>query len=250
MPDSKITGITEAINLKDQTMPNGRWEFDEKVTAVFDNMLERSIPQYEVMRKLCFSLGRAFVKPGSDILDLGCSRGAALAPFVEKFGAYNRYLGIDCSKPMLDAARARFEGLIKVGLVSIQEMDLRKEFPAARCSLILSVLTVQFTPIEYRLKILQSAYDSLLPGGALIFVEKVLGNSSKVNELLVSEYLKQKADNEYTEEQIERKKASLEGVLVPLTERWNLDLLNRVGFLDVECFWRYLNFAGFIAVKE
>ena len=31
--------------------PTGRrWEFDTSVTAVFDDMLRRSIPQYEVMR--------------------------------------------------------------------------------------------------------------------------------------------------------------------------------------------------------
>ena len=36
-------------NLTDRTMPEGRWEFDEDVTDVFDNMLARSIPQYETI---------------------------------------------------------------------------------------------------------------------------------------------------------------------------------------------------------
>jgi len=36
----------------DEVMPEGKWEFDESVTAVFENMLERSIPQYELMRDL------------------------------------------------------------------------------------------------------------------------------------------------------------------------------------------------------
>lgn len=30
--------------MKDETIPIGKWEFDEKVTEVFDDMLLRSIP--------------------------------------------------------------------------------------------------------------------------------------------------------------------------------------------------------------
>lgn len=66
----------------DQTVPTGQWEFDEGVTAVFDNMLARSIPQYEEMRRLVFEIGCRYVKPHTDIVDLGCSRGEAMAPFV------------------------------------------------------------------------------------------------------------------------------------------------------------------------
>ena len=70
----------------DTTMPDGRWAFDESVTAAFEDMLGRSIPQYEVMRSAVLAVGRPFVKPDTDILDLGCSRGSALDPFVKAFG--------------------------------------------------------------------------------------------------------------------------------------------------------------------
>jgi hypothetical protein len=36
----------------DATQPKGRWEFDESVTAAFDDMLARSIPQYKTMRAI------------------------------------------------------------------------------------------------------------------------------------------------------------------------------------------------------
>lgn len=64
------------------------------------------------------------------------------------------------------------------------------------------------------------------------------------------EYYDLKREHRYTEEQIRDKRKSLEGVLVPVTESWNLDLLHTAGFKKVECFWRYLNFAGWLAVKE
>ena len=56
-----------------------RWEFDTSVTTVFDDMLKRSIPQYEVMRHAVTELALRYVKPGTDVLDLGCSLGEALA---------------------------------------------------------------------------------------------------------------------------------------------------------------------------
>jgi tRNA (cmo5U34)-methyltransferase len=53
----------------------------------------------------------------------------------------------------------------------------------------------------------------------------------------------------YTNEQIDRKRLSLEGVLVPVTARWNEDLLRAAGFGEVDCFWRWMNFAGWVAVR-
>ena len=32
--------------MRDETMPEGPWEFDKGVTEVFEDMLERSIPDY------------------------------------------------------------------------------------------------------------------------------------------------------------------------------------------------------------
>ena len=53
----------------------------------------------------------------------------------------------------------------------------------------------------------------------------------------------------YTQEQIERKRLSLEGVLVPVTARWNEEMLRMAGFQQVDTFWRWMNFCGWVAVK-
>ena len=116
--------------------------------------------------------------------------------------------------------------------------------------MILSVLTLQFTPIEYRLKIVRDAFNALLPGGALILVEKVLGATADLDAALVDLYYSMKRDHGYSQEEIDRKRLSLEGVLVPVTAAWNEQLLRQSGFAEVDCFWRYLNFAGWIAVKS
>jgi tRNA (cmo5U34)-methyltransferase len=53
----------------------------------------------------------------------------------------------------------------------------------------------------------------------------------------------------YGEDEIERKRLSLEGVLVPQPAAWNEAVLRDAGFVDVECFWRCLNFAAWVGVK-
>lgn len=231
---------------RDQVVPKGTWAFDEDVTRVFDDMLRRSIPQYEVMRMAVFDVGRRFIRPEGAVVDLGCSRGAALAPFVTAFET-NDFLGVEASEPMVQAARARFSGNPRV---TILQGDLRGAYPRTPASLVLAVLTLQFIPAEYRQNVVEGAFDSLVRGGAMIVVEKVLGATGRIDRIFVEEYLDLKARNGYSPEDIARKRLSLEGVLVPQTALANESMLAAVGFRPVDCFWRWMNFAGWLAIKS
>lgn len=237
------------MDVIDQVKAGERWKFDQEVTTVFDNMLRRSIPQYDSMRSACLDLAHRYIRPETDVVDLGCSRGEALAPLVHSYADQNRFIGVEVSAPMLQAARERFAPLIASGRVQILDMDLRHLYPECSASLTLSILTLQFVPIEHRHRVIQKAFNHTVAGGALIMVEKILGRSADLNETMVHVYLDMKARNGYTEEEIERKRLSLEGVLVPVTASWNEDMLLSAGFSRVECFWRWMNFAGWIALK-
>jgi tRNA (cmo5U34)-methyltransferase len=228
--------------------PAERWEFDASVTAVFDDMLERSIPQYRVMRDVVHDAARRHVVPGASIVDLGCSRGGALARFVDELGFANRYFGVDVSDPMLEAARERFKP--HAGIVHVDRLDLREAYPDVGAACVtMAVLTLQFVPINYRQRIVQHVYDHTRPGGAFVVVEKVLGASAHIDELMVDTYHAMKARNGYTREEIDRKRLALEGVLVPVTASWNEEMLRTAGFKQLDCIWRWFNFAAWVAVK-
>lgn len=234
---------------KDTVEPNGKWEFDENVSECFDDMLERSIPQYEVMRELVTELAVKHHSHKTDIVDLGASKGRAVEPLISKFGAYNRFVLVEKSPAMLKILNEKYSGLKNVNVVNILDMDLRTDFPACSASVILSILTLMFIPINYRQNILRKIYNSLIPGGALIFVEKVLGETDYLDNIMIDIYHKKKEKSGYTKDNIERKALSLEGVLVPITAKWNKELLEKAGFSKVDCFWRWMNFAGWIAIK-
>ena len=234
---------------KDHIIQEGKWTFDGDVTEVFDDMLERSIPQYQLMRETCLDLAKEYVKATTTVVDLGCSRGEALAGLIKRFGAYNHYLGIEISDPMIEASKKRFSGWIENGYVNIRKFDLRTGYPTVLASVTLAVLTIQFIPIEYRLRILRDIYNSTGVGGCFIMVEKVIGNSADIDETMTKLYLQMKLDNGYSQEEIDRKKLSLEGALVPVTAKWNEEMLRMSGWSQVDCFWRWMNFGGWIALK-
>jgi tRNA (cmo5U34)-methyltransferase len=224
--------------------PTGRWAFDDAVTACFEDMLERSIPQYPVMRETVAELAVRFVQPNSTVVDLGTSQGEMIARLVPKLPEC-RFVGVEISEPMRQAAIARFQGQS----VDILPLDLRTAYPDVQASVTLAVLTLQFTPLEYRPHIVRRVFEHTQPGGAFILVEKVLGNHARIDEAMVKHYLSLKANNGYSQEAIQRKRLSLEGVLVPLSARWNEELLRNAGFEQVDCFWRWMNFAGWVALK-
>jgi tRNA (cmo5U34)-methyltransferase len=244
-------------SMRDEVEPGVQWEFDSEVTEVFEDMLERSIPQYSEMRDLVTELATAIAPHtqtgrSSVIVDLGSSRGGALAPIIDRLGAHAQYHAAEVSGPMLETLRERWpqERIDEHG-VHVHDHDLRLGFPPTPgAHVVLCVLTLQFTPIEHRQRILRNIYRKVVPGGALILVEKVLGATAEIDEQLVARYHGLKGANGYSPEQVERKRLSLEGVLVPVTAAWNEELLRASGFRHVDCFWRWSNFAGWLAMKD
>lgn len=251
----------------DTHVPGERWEFNEDVAKKFDDMLERSIPGYGQMRELVYHLGKRFLGDGRcNVVDLGSSRGEASAKFISKFPNAEFYL-TEISEPMIAEMESRFKDIEHV---HVSPFDLRKTaeevrlavtYPATRIAdtslpavlptnLILAILTMVFVPVNHRPSILKGVYDGLAPGGAFFMVEKVIGSSASMQELMVDSYHEYKHLNGYSWEDIERKRAALEGVQVPLSDNTNISMLQAAGFRNVETFWRNMNFVGYLAIKD
>ena len=231
----------------DSIIPSKHWEFNEAVTNCFDNMLERSIPGYNRMRELVFEFGKEFVQEHTTIVDIGCSLGNAIYPFVEKFHQSCHFIGIEPSLSMVAKVRERYQKEIEKGIVEIFEKKVEEYVPKQNVSLILSVLTLQFVNIEDRCRVVQELYASLVPQGAMILVEKT--NSANF-DLYEKIYYDLKRKNGYTEEQIYSKKESLSNCLVPLSREDNVKMLKMAGFKNIECIWTDIMFSAWIAIKE
>jgi tRNA (cmo5U34)-methyltransferase len=252
MEDSRVDSNKGVITKQGSSslghFPGRRWEFDDAVSAVFEDMLARSIPQIESMREVVFQTARRLIQPRTDVVDLGCARGDAMARLLTEEAQENSFVGVEVSKAMLTVCRERFQMMINEGKLQIRDNDLRTDYPPVRASVTLCVLTLQFIPIEYRARVLADVIAHTVPGGALILVEKILGGTAVMDRLLVDLYYRHKRAMGYTQDEIEAKRMSLEGALVPLTAEWNEQLLRSSGFRHVECIWRCMNFCGWVAL--
>jgi len=227
--------------------PEDRWVFDESVADCFEDMLSRSIPQHDEMRRLVGNVGGVGVADGTLVVDLGCSLGQAIVDVRRvalSRGINAVYHGLETSAPMLDRAKARFDSVD----VFVTNEDVRT-WNGDNCSVVLAVLTLQFIPINYRQQIIRNVFESLNPGGRFVLVEKVLGEGAQVDDLMVAHYHHNKLQQGYSRQAVRAKAESLEGVLVPVTAGMNESMLRRAGFREVDCFWRWMNFAAWVAIK-
>jgi tRNA (cmo5U34)-methyltransferase len=252
---------TNTDPLRDDVVADGPWTFDAEVAAKFDDMLARSIPGLALLRELVPEVADASLASsrkgrglaGSYVLDVGTSRGSALDPFVEA-GAH--CLGLEISEPMYEIARDRFAGKPNADVWNVDAREFvrrqakdRESFPL-RYDVVLCVLTLQFMPIEHRPEFLANLARITNPGGVLILVEKIQQTSPWADRSTVAAYRGHKIRNGYSEEQIDSKAVSLEGVLVPLPSETNRRLVLDAGWSEPTTFWQALAFEAFVARKE
>ena len=228
----------------DNVLKYGKWEFDQEVANCFENMLSRSIPQYEEMRTLVCDIINNTYPDKYSLLDIGCSDGLMIKRLLKD---ECNYVAIDSSYPMIKKAKANFKNNRNVDILYC---DLKYSFPDINSNIITSILTIQFIPIEHRCDILKKIYDSLSSSGIFVMVEKLTYQDNRINDMFTKIYYNMKKRNGYTEQQILAKKKSLEGVLTPLTSDANKTMLKDAGFKTVETFWKWMNFEGYLAIKE
>ena len=227
--------------------------FDAKVSAVFDDMVSRSVPYYADVQRMLADLAFAFI-PEHDgaVCDLGCSTGTT----IDLLAAHPRrpedlrFIGLDNSPHMLERARAKLAALDRAGLVDLRLADLNDEPEIPPCNVALLNWTLQFVRPLHRESLLRSVHDALAPSGALLIAEKVLVSDSFLNRAYIDFYYEYKKREGYTDEEIQRKREALENVLVPYRVEENIAMLRRCGFHTVDVFFRWFNFAAFVAIKS
>jgi len=234
---------------KEKSGTSTDFQFDKRVVDVFDDMVIRSVPYYLEMQRMMVELAGAFVKPETNLYDLGCSTGTTLISISKTIDKSVNFVGIDESPQMLDKCANNFE-LNKVQQkYSLKSFDLNKGVEIENASVVILCLTLQFVRPLNRAQLIQSVYDQMNKGGAIILVEKVLGEGTSFNRKFIDYYYDYKRRNDYNEMEIAQKREALENILIPYKLSENIQLLNDAGFKECETFFKWYNFAGLIAVK-
>jgi len=235
----------------DQREQASDFTFGQETVAVFDDMLDRSVPFYSEIQRMIGELVADAAVDGSSIYDLGCSTANTFLSIGSKLprDIHVGFVGLDSSPEMLARAEKKLGGVRFPWPYSLQLKDLNEAVQIENASVVLLVLTLQFVRPMHREALLTSIHQGLNANGCLILVEKVLGEHSIFNRLFINHYYEMKRRNGYSEIEIAQKREALENVLVPYRLEENKLLLQRVGFQCVDVFFKWYNFCGVIALK-
>jgi tRNA (cmo5U34)-methyltransferase len=223
--------------------------FTADVAAVFDDMLVRSIPAYDDLIRRQAQISRRFLQPESRLYDLGCSHGNLGLRLLERASTVPFALfAVDNAPAML----ARFQGRLvghpeaqRVRLICADVMDI----VIRRASVVVINFTLQFLPSDARDRLIARVYKGLLPGGVLLFSEKIVHSDRALTDLQIEFYHLFKAENGYSELEISQKREALENVLVPDTVAAHEERLTRSGFRHWDIWQKWFNFTSWIAIK-
>jgi len=226
-----------------------QFEFDADVAAVFDDMLERSVPFYKTSQDMTKELMLEYLSDDAIVYDLGCSTASLLLECERRINAEGKkakLIGIDNAEAMLNQARKKIEAF--GSNIVVVNGDIL-EFPYEKCDVIVSNYTLQFIRPLLRESLVKNIAQSLKEKGVFIFSEKVISDNKILNKKLIDIYYGFKKEQGYSTYEIMQKREALENVLVPYSEAENIEMAKRNGFSHCEVVFRWANFATFIAIK-
>ena len=223
-----------------------QFEFDEDVAAVFDDMLERSVPFYKESQKITEFFALKNLKEGGTLYDLGCSTATVLLNIHRKLDVDAELIGLDNSEAMLAQARRKCEAY---GVdIEVLNADILK-FEYKRADVFISNYTLQFIRPLVREELVKKIANALNKDAVFIFSEKLISHHVKLNKDLIECYYDFKKEQGYSEYEIMQKREALENVLVPYSEEENIKMALNSGFSHCEVVFRWANFCTFIAIK-
>ncbi len=235
--------------MKDQLFNNQiekKFEFDEAVASVFDDMLSRSIPFYDEVRALIISLILAEQRDGKSLLDLGSSTAKFLLDLSSKMSADMQLKGIDNSQAMLNRAKQKSQAFGSD--VTLEHADML-EYHYENEDIVVANYTLQFIrPIE-RIFLIDKIYNGLNDDGMFIFSEKVVFTDKRLDKQMIDIYYQYKKTQGYSDYEIAQKREALENVLIPFTIEENIKMCKDAGFTSVDTIFQWANFVTFVAKR-
>jgi tRNA (cmo5U34)-methyltransferase len=208
------------------------WRFDEDVAARFDTEARTHIPHYESVVQKCVDIASSSFrdKASAKMIDVGCATGYTMERLLA--AGFEQVFGVDNSQAMIERCRVQ------------DRVVLSDTFPKqhAPYDLVLANWTLHFIP--EREPYMRDIKDALSDRGIFILTDKMT-SSPFVHE----RYHDFKRSMGVSEQEIQRKEASLVGVLETRPLEWYIATLQKIGFRDVSVIDASYCFATLIAFK-
>lgn len=222
--------------------------FDEKVAAVFGDMINRSVPGYAMILEMIGVIARRYGRPNTRCYDLGCSLGASTLSLRHNLPQGSSIVAVDNSAAMIERCKqyiAQDSATIPVDVQLANMQDISYE----QASIVVLNFTLQFLAKEQRFDLLKRICDGMIPGGALVLSEKIAFPDDEEQQLLTELHHGFKRSRGYSELEVAQKRSALENVLIPESLNDHRERLLKAGFHKVTLWFQCFNFVSILAEK-
>ncbi|MBP0020919.1 MAG: class I SAM-dependent methyltransferase [Cyanobacteria bacterium SBLK] len=209
----------------------------------YDGLIPKLIPHYREQNQLMVDLIPRDRATSLRVLDLGTGTGI-LSYFIVKNFKNAEILALDLAKNMLEVAQKNLAEYSD--RITFQQGDFAECALGMSYDIIISGLAIHHLENPQKQKLFASIFQVLKPGGIFLNRDIVLGATPALTqqyEQLWRDYISSNGEdsdrwfNNYLEQDI------------PASVEEQIQWLKEVGFVDVSCHWRYLNFAIFGGCK-
>jgi len=221
------------------------FEFNEDVTRVFQDMITRSVPGYELLLQMIALYASVFVRDKSNIYDLGCSLGEVSRLIAEQTRKLDcAIIAVDNSPSMIRKCQQFGDsGNIDWRCDDIQNIEI------SNASMVVLNLTLLFIDRDQRQSLITGIARGLNEGGVLVLSEKVVLDPELENQRMVQLHQAFKKMQGYSDLEISQKRTALEDVLLPDSQALHQQRLKQAGFSEVYQCFRCFNFVSYLAIK-
>ena len=167
------------------------------------------------------------------VLDLGSGNGRLIKLLKEKLPKIE-YVALDFSPPMLIELKRQF---LSDPLIKIVEHDLSYQLPSTlgKFDAIISSFAIHHLTHKRKRDLYVEIFSILKPGGIFCNLDHISSNSIRLSKYF-RKIMTRKPVNKEHEKRLTK---------IDIQIRWLLE----IGFVDVDCYWRWLEFALLIGFK-
>jgi len=198
--------------------------------------------------ELCTDAAKYCSPQAKELLDIGCGAGNYTLKMLSKIPGLNCTLN-DLSQPMLDRAKERVSQQTTGSVTTIQ-LDMRElDLEAEQYDIVLAAATLHHLRTDEDWKqVFTKVYKALKPGGSFWISDLVTHDAKPLNTLFqqhYGDYLETLGGPGYRQKVFDY----IEYEDTPRSVKYQLDLMEKVGFKHVEVLHKNLCFAAFGGVK-
>ena len=244
-----VVGLPGKFNMK-SSVEEIRQRFDADVER-FSNLQtgQSATVDAPLAMELVAQVAAVVTPHAKHVVDVGCGAGNYTLRLLEQIPNLDVTL-IDLSQPMLDRAIQRVQPQTQGRVTSIQD-DIREiSLPESGCDVILAAAVLHHlrTDSEWE-RVFTAFHQALRPGGSIWIFDLIESSIGAVQSLMwkrYGDYLTDFKDEAYRDHVF----AYIEHEDTPRPLMYQLDLLRKVGFQNVEILHKNSCFAAFGGLKS